>query len=273
MEIGSLLNGNGALDHLSGRRFTAFGISHSATVSPNPRMVTTVRRDALRARPKTLPREPLKPEHPTTSSKDPKMYGPSSGPSAVAPFRTQRTFHPEASLVLVGIRGCGKRSLGFIAATALGRRFITEDHYFQSVTGLSRQDYLKIHGSQEFHKQDVEVTRRMLDDNKTKCVIECGLGSLTTSVQDYLRQYSLTNPVVYLLRDMEQIKQLLKLGYRSARLLMNGDPTHRRCSNFEFYNLEETATVAIPDNGNMDRRSPTYSFKLKEAQEDFSYFV
>jgi hypothetical protein len=34
------------------------------------------------------------------------------------------------SLVLIGIRGCGKRSLGFVAATALKRRFITEDHYF-----------------------------------------------------------------------------------------------------------------------------------------------
>lgn len=273
MEIGSLLNGNGALDHLSGRRSTAFGISHSAPVSPKPRMVTTVRRDALRARPKTLPREPLKPEHPTTPSKDPKMYGPSSGPSAVAPFRTQRAFHPEASLVLVGIRGCGKRSLGFIAATALGRRFITEDHYFQSVTGLSRQDYLKIHGSQEFHKQDVEVTRRMLDDNKTKCVIECGLGSLTTSVQDHLKEYALTNPVVYLVRDMAEIKRLLNLDARSARHFQAGDPTHRRCSNFEFYNLEDRTTQGPSEDENSDRRSPTYSFKLKEVKEDFSHFV
>lgn len=201
------------------------------------------------------------------------MYEPPSLPSAAPQFRIQRAFHPEASLVLVGIRGCGKRSLGFIAATALGRRFVTEDHYFQSVTGLSRQDYLKIHGSQEFHKQDVEVTRRMLDDNKTKCVIECGLGSLTTSVQDHLREYAFTNPVVYLVRDMAEIKCLLNLDARSVRHFEAGDPTHRRCSNFEFYNLEDHTTQGPFEDDSSDRRSPTYSFKLKDVKEDFSYFV
>jgi 3-dehydroquinate dehydratase type I len=236
-------------------------------------MVASTRRDPLRARLKANSRQVIKPEHPKTSNKDPEMYEPSSKPTATAQFRIQRAFHPEASLVLVGIRGCGKRSLGFIAATALGRRLITEDHYFQNVTGLSRQDYLKIHGSQEFHKRDVEVTRRMLDDNKTKCVIECGLGSLTTSVQDHLKEYALTNPVVYLVRDMAEITRLLNLDARSARHFQAGDPTHRRCSNFEFYNLEDHTTQGPFEDDNSDRRSPTYSFKLKDVKEDFSHFV
>jgi 3-dehydroquinate dehydratase type I len=184
-----------------------------------------------------------------------------------------RTFNPDASLVLVGIRGCGKRSLGFIAATALGRRFITEDHFFQEVTGLSRQDYLKNHGSQEFHKRDVEVSRRMLNENRTRCVIECGLGSLTTGVQQHLKNYSITNPVVYLVRDMAEIYKLLKLEDRAARLLENGDPTHRSCSNFEFYNLEDHTTYEKTTEAILDRRSPTYSFKLKDVKEDFTYFV
>jgi 3-dehydroquinate dehydratase type I len=272
MEIGSLLNRHGALDHSSARRSTAIRISHSAPASPKPR-IASVRRDPFRARLKANSREVVKPEHPAPSNKDSEMYEPSSRPTATAQFRIQRAFHPEASLVLVGIRGCGKRSLGFIAATALGRRFITEDHYFQSVTGLSRQDYLKTHGSQEFHKRDVEVTRRMLDDHKSKCVIECGLGSLTTSVQDHLKEYALTNPVVYLVRDMVEIKRLLNLDARSARHFQAGDPTHRRCSNFEFYNLEDHTTQGPFEDDNSDRRSPTYSFKLKDVKEDFSHFV
>ncbi|ETN45651.1 uncharacterized protein HMPREF1541_09483 [Cyphellophora europaea CBS 101466] len=185
---------------------------------------------------------------------------------------TNRTFSPDASIVLVGVRGSGKRSLGLIAAAALGRRFVTEDHFFQSVTGLSRQDYLKLHGSEEFHKQDVDVTRRMLEENKHRCVIDCGLGSLTSSLQEYLKQYCLTNPVVYLVRDMSRIRSLLNLGDRSARLLEAGDPSHRKCSNFEFYNLEDD-TSGIPDEELTDRTSPVYSFKLRQAQEDFSRFV
>ena len=196
-----------------------------------------------------------------------------NGRMAAAQHQRSRNFHSDASLVLVGVRGSGKRSLGLIAATALGRRFITEDFYFQNVTGLTRQDYLKVHGSEEFHKQDVEITRKMLEDNRSKCVIDCGLGSLTSSLQEYLKQYCLKNPVVYLLRDMEQIQSLLNLGERSARLLEAGDPSHRKCSNFEYYNLQEPSVVVDSENYAADRTSPTYSFKLRQAQEDFSRFV
>jgi 3-dehydroquinate dehydratase type I len=193
--------------------------------------------------------------------------------AARAQIPSARTFHPDASLVLVGIRGCGKRSLGFIAATALGRRFVTEDHFFQAVTGASRQDFLKTHGSQEFHRKDIEVSRRMLDENKFKCVIECGLGSLTTSVQEHLRTYCHTNPVVHLVRDMFEIKRLLQLPDRSVRMLEQGDASHRRCSNFEYFNLVDSSTEEPAENGIADRLSPAYSFKLKEVKEDFSSFA
>jgi shikimate 5-dehydrogenase/shikimate kinase/3-dehydroquinate dehydratase len=183
-----------------------------------------------------------------------------------------RNFHPDASLVLVGIRGSGKRSLGLIAAAALGRRFVTEDHFFQSTTGLSRQDYLKVHGSEEFHRQDVDITRRMLEDNKFNAVIDCGLGSLTSSLQEFLKLFSLTNPVVYLIRDHDQIRALLNLGERSAKLLQSADPSHRKCSNYEFFNLQEDAPP-LPSEDVADRASPTYSFKLRQAQQDFSKFA
>ncbi|OAP58183.1 hypothetical protein AYL99_07273 [Fonsecaea erecta] len=184
-----------------------------------------------------------------------------------------RLFHPEASLVLVGIRASGKRSLGLIAATALGRRFVTEDHYFQTVNGVSRQDYLKIHGSEQFHRQDIETSKRMLEDNKYRCVIDCGLGSLTSGLQDYLKRFSQTNPVVFVLRDMDQIKAILNLDDRAAKLLEHGNLTHRKCSNFEFYNLEDDSMHGSADVEMADRASPNYSFKLRNAQADFSSFV
>ncbi|RDW64296.1 repressor protein [Aspergillus mulundensis] len=185
-----------------------------------------------------------------------------------------RKVDPEASLVLIGIRGCGKRSLGFIAATALKRRFITEDHYFKEVTGLSRHEYLKQYGSQEFQQRDIEVLKLMLDNHRSRCVIECGLGSLTRPVQEYLRQYSLTNPVVYIARDMGPIQKLLGLDDQAAKLLGEGDPLHRNCSNFEYYNTEDRSSFAAqPDEEAQDRRSVGYSFKLKEAKEDFTRFV
>ncbi|KAJ5086273.1 hypothetical protein NUU61_007580 [Penicillium alfredii] len=185
-----------------------------------------------------------------------------------------RTFDRDASLVLVGIRGCGKRSLGFVAATALKRRFITEDHYFKEVTGVTRHEYLQRYGSQEFQRRDIEVLTMMLDNHRSRCVIECGLGSLTRPVQDHLRRYATTNPVVHLVRDINYIQQLLGLDNQSIRLLREGDPVHRTCSNFEFYNVEDQTRVGIPsDGGSPDRRSADYSFKLQDVKEDFTRFV
>ena len=152
---------------------------------------------------------------------------------------TGRRFRPDASVVLVGIRASGKRSLGLIAATALGWRFVTEDHWFQTVNGLSRQDYLKVYGSERFHQQDIATSKRMLEENKSQCVIDCGLGSLTSGLQEHLRRYSQTNPVVFVVRDMARIKQLLSLDDRATKLLESGNSTHWICSNYEFYNLED----------------------------------
>ena len=192
---------------------------------------------------------------------------------AMSPVPNQRFFHPDASIVLIGIRGCGKRSLGFIAAATLGRKFVTEDHYFLTVTGMSRQEYLKTHGSQDFHKQDVAVAKRMLEDNRTNCVIECGLGSLTSNVQDYLKQYATTHPVIHLVRSMASISKLLSLSDQSVRMLEQADATHRRCSNFEYFNLEDDSLEGNVENGTSDRQAPTYSFKLKKTKVDFSRFV
>lgn len=189
-------------------------------------------------------------------------------PKTTAP----RKFAPDASLILVGIRGCGKRSLGFIAATALKRRFITEDHYFKEVAGVTRQEYLKRHGSQEFQRRGVEVLKMMLDNHRTGCVVECGLGSLTRPVQDHLRRLVATNPVVHLVRDIDRIQQLLGLDDHSVRLLREGDPLHRACSNFEFYNLEDRTRI-VSDDGSPDPRSAAYSFKLQEVKEDLTRFV
>ena len=186
----------------------------------------------------------------------------------------RRNIDPNASLVLVGIRGCGKRSLGFVAATALKRRFITEDHYFKEVTGHTRHEYLKLHGSQEFQRCDIDILKLMLDNHPTHCVIECGLGSLTRPVQEHLRLYSATHPVVYLVRDIGRIQNLLGLEDQSVRLLREGDSLHRTCSNFEFYNIEDRSNVSVQsEEETPDRRSVDYSFKLTEAKEDFTRFV
>ncbi len=79
--------------------------------------------------------------------------GPSTTPAALpvsgekqpaAPsVSTTRVFAPDASIVLVGTRGCGKTSLGYMAARARGWRLVEADDEFERRTGLSRAQFLR----------------------------------------------------------------------------------------------------------------------------------
>lgn len=184
---------------------------------------------------------------------------------------TSRQFPQDASIVLIGSRGVGKRTLGFIGATHLGRRLITEDHYFHQVTGISRGDFLRTYGNREFYRRNVEVLKQMLDEHRSGCMIECGMGSLSHQAQKALREYSKTNPVIYVTRGSERIRALLRLGEEEAVRLEAADLSHRTCSNLEYYNLYDPNCDGLdtpPENGLGNESS-----RLKYVKEDFSNFL
>jgi 3-dehydroquinate dehydratase type I len=163
--------------------------------------------------------------------------------------------------------------LGFIGATHLGRRLITEDHYFEEVTGVTRKEFLSKYGNKEFFKQNLEVLQRMLHDNQLNCIIECGMGSLAKEAQTTLREYSKTHPVIHVLRNPDRIRQLLKLSDVDSKRLEHADTVHHSCSNFEYYNLHDPSCERHLAETSQDRASPNYSSGLKDAKQDFSNFL
>ena len=193
---------------------------------------------------------------------------------AMAPPKNERLFEPGASIVLIGCRGAGKRTLGFIGALHLRRRLVTEDQHFEKVTGLSRGQYLAKYGKDLFSHQSIEVFKRMLDENRHNCIIECGMSSLSDAGQEALAAYSNTNPVVYIHREKEQILKLLDPN--DAKQLLSADPSHRQCSNLEYYNLYDPPTSQlIPGSGSTtpsDGHQPRPS-KLLYVREDFTTFL
>jgi len=195
----------------------------------------------------------------------------SLGTSSSSKSPSPRQFPDNASIVLVGSRGAGKRSLGFIGATHLGRRLVTEDQYFLETTGNSRGEFLKQHGNHAFYQRNVDVLRQMLDRNRTGCIIECGMASLAREAQKAIREYSKTNPVIYVIRESERIRELLGLGDKEAARLEYGDLTHRDCSNLEYYNLYDSSCEGTDTF--TAYASPNIPSRLKYAKEDFSSFL
>jgi shikimate 5-dehydrogenase/shikimate kinase len=194
----------------------------------------------------------------------------------MAPPRNERVFEPNASIVLVGCRGAGKRTLGFMGALHLRRRLVTEDHYFERITGLSRGQYLARHGREHFARQNIDVFKRMLDTNRTGCIIECGMSSFSEEAQDALREYARTHPVVYVHREKEQISRLMDAG--DAQQLLEADSRHRNCSNFEYYNLYDPSTSTSASGTTSGTSTPANCrqpgpSKLLCVQQDFARFL
>jgi hypothetical protein len=111
----------------------------------------------------------------------------------------------------------------------------------------------------------------MLENNRSGCIIECGMGSLSPQGQQALRDYAKTNPVIYVTRDSQRIRQLLRLGEEEASRLEAADVAHRKCSNLEYHNLHDPScdgSDTPPENG-----MSNVSSRLKYAKEDFSAFL
>ena len=98
-----------------------------------------------------------------------------------------RSFAPDASIVLIGIRGTGKSTFGIIASTNLQRRLIEVDRVFQEVTGYSVPAYKKLHGASEHNRRRMEVFETVLIENQTDCVIVVGSCAMEKTGQNLLR--------------------------------------------------------------------------------------
>ncbi|TID25294.1 hypothetical protein E6O75_ATG04499 [Venturia nashicola] len=182
-------------------------------------------------------------------------------------------FITDASIVLLGARGTGKSTLGVIAATAFQRRLIDTDFAFKEATGQSTSAFRKTHGSSEYQRRAIEILRNVLHSNPTRCVIVCGLVSLSTDGQILLSEYGQTHPVIHILRDVDAIQAYLNVAERSkvAELLDATEKTFRASSNLEFFNQSDF--LLFDPELSPGQRSPAPRPTLKKAERHFLKFL
>ncbi|KAL5356878.1 type I 3-dehydroquinase-domain-containing protein [Aspergillus floccosus] len=199
-------------------------------------------------------------------------------------FQTQRKFAPNASIVLLGIRGTGKSSLAVILAATSGRRLIDADRYFQQVTGRTRAAFKKDYSLSDYRQQETKVMDFILNEHSEGCVIVCGPGSTERNVQMLLREYAKTHPVIHIIRDADSIQSYLKAWDtdKVRRFLEASGPIYRACSNLEFFNVSEKGGGDGKDSQHgshleleLDQRfQPSTPFlTLKRLQRDFLRFI
>ncbi|KAJ8291374.1 Pentafunctional AROM polypeptide [Rhodotorula toruloides] len=119
-------------------------------------------------------------------------------------------YDPNATIVLIGMRGVGKTTLGLIAATSLRRSFIDADSAFQTLHGPISQ-FVTTHGWSAFRDAETVILKRLLEEHPRGYVIACGGGVVEREENRNLLQRFREGggPIVHVVRDKEETVRYL----------------------------------------------------------------
>ena len=123
-------------------------------------------------------------------------------------------------IVMVGLMGAGKTSVGRALARNLGIPFVDSDKEIEKAAGCSVVDIFAMYGEQEFRRVEQKVIERIIDTPPLVKVISTGEGAfITKSVRQTVLEKALT---IWLKADLELLVK--RTNFRQTRpQLLNTD--------------------------------------------------
>jgi shikimate kinase len=127
---------------------------------------------------------------------------------------------PRSTVVLIGLMGSGKTSIGRRLAARLGIQFIDADTEIEAAAGSSIHDIFELHGEQAFRDGERRVIARLLDGPVH--VLATGGGAFMT---DETRQRISDSAVsVWLRASLDTLVKRVERSRTRRPLLETGDP-------------------------------------------------
>ncbi|MCT4575187.1 MAG: shikimate kinase [Alphaproteobacteria bacterium] len=83
------------------------------------------------------------------------------------------------NVILVGLMGAGKSTVGRRLAKKLDKKFIDADREIEKAAGCSVSDIFELYGEKEFRKLEYRVISRLINDN-SDYVLSTGEGAFIT---------------------------------------------------------------------------------------------
>ncbi|MBR5904494.1 MAG: shikimate kinase [Alphaproteobacteria bacterium] len=120
-------------------------------------------------------------------------------------------------IVMVGLMGAGKTSIGRALARHLGIPFVDSDKEIEKAAGCSVVDIFSMYGEKEFRRVEEKVIERLLDTPPFIKVISTGEGAfITDAVREMVLKRTLT---IWLKADLELLVKRTNFRHTRPQLL------------------------------------------------------
>ncbi|MBQ6110377.1 MAG: shikimate kinase [Alphaproteobacteria bacterium] len=108
-------------------------------------------------------------------------------------MRVKKQIQLDKPIVMVGLMGAGKTSVGRALARCLGIPFVDSDKEIEKAAGCSVVDIFAMYGEKEFRRVEEKVIERLLETPPLVKVISTGEGAfITDSVREMVLKNTLT---------------------------------------------------------------------------------
>ena len=146
-------------------------------------------------------------------------------------------------IVMVGLMGAGKTSVGRALARRLGIPFVDSDKEIESAAGCSVVDIFSMYGEAEFRRVEQKIIERLLDTPPALKVLSTGEGAfITPAVRELVLDRALT---IWLKADLELLVK--RTNFRNTRpQLLHADSRKILAQLIsERYDIYATADITV----------------------------
>lgn len=124
------------------------------------------------------------------------------------------------NIVLIGMAGVGKTTVGRVLSKKIQRKFLDIDQEFEDQTKIRITDFFAIYGEKEFRKIERRIINDVLTKNK-KLVVSAGGGIFSNNeIRDLIIKKSTT---FFLDSSIETLAERLKKNFSNRPLLNKGN--------------------------------------------------
>ncbi|MBI1954401.1 MAG: shikimate kinase [Proteobacteria bacterium] len=174
--------------------------------------------------------------------------------SYIRSFQSSLSFRPPRTIVLVGLMGAGKTSIGRRLAKRLGLEFFDSDHEVEAAAGCPIKEIYNVFGEDAFRKGEQKVIARLLDQSVH--VLATGGGSfMHDETREKIKEKAIS---VWLKADLDTL--VARVSRRNDRPLLEGVNQREVLGALidERYHVFSLADIAVdtfdePTNATVDR--------------------